>query len=208
MEKSRNRDVRGVACLGLAEYLAIKAEIAEKPWFDDKEQMKDPFARSSSRGSDPAYFRYVRESRPREACAESWRLLERAVEGLWRRGLLAGPERPRQRRATIGEIARRLMSHFPAKVGAPAPEIDGEDLDGKPMKLSDYRGKVVVLGFWESAAPPCMAMVRRERTLADRLKDRPFVLLGVNADEDRDRPRRRSGRRSSPGGRGRMGSRA
>jgi hypothetical protein len=33
-------------------------------------------------------------------------------------------------------------------VGKTAPEIDGEDLDGKKFKLSDYRGKVVVLDFW------------------------------------------------------------
>ena len=33
-------------------------------------------------------------------------------------------------------------------VGKPAPEITGVDLNGKPMKLSDFRGKVVVLDFW------------------------------------------------------------
>lgn len=33
-------------------------------------------------------------------------------------------------------------------VGMIAPEIEGEDLDGKPFKLSDYRGKVVLLDFW------------------------------------------------------------
>jgi predicted Zn finger-like uncharacterized protein len=33
-------------------------------------------------------------------------------------------------------------------VGDAAMEIDGEDIDGKPFKLSDYRGKVVVLDFW------------------------------------------------------------
>jgi cytochrome oxidase Cu insertion factor (SCO1/SenC/PrrC family) len=33
-------------------------------------------------------------------------------------------------------------------IGRPAPEIEGEDLDGKTFKLSDYRGKVVVLDFW------------------------------------------------------------
>jgi len=33
-------------------------------------------------------------------------------------------------------------------IGKTAPEITGEDIDGKPMKLSDYRGKVVVLDFW------------------------------------------------------------
>jgi hypothetical protein len=33
-------------------------------------------------------------------------------------------------------------------VGQPAPEIEAEDLDGKRFKLSDYRGKVVLLDFW------------------------------------------------------------
>jgi hypothetical protein len=33
-------------------------------------------------------------------------------------------------------------------IGKPAPEIVGVDLDGRPMKLSDYRGKVVLLSFW------------------------------------------------------------
>ncbi|HEV3342253.1 MAG TPA: redoxin domain-containing protein [Pirellulales bacterium] len=33
-------------------------------------------------------------------------------------------------------------------VGKVAPEIEGEDLDGQPFKLSDYRGKVVMLDFW------------------------------------------------------------
>ena len=34
------------------------------------------------------------------------------------------------------------------QVGMVAPDIEGKDLDGKPFKLSDYRGKVVVLDFW------------------------------------------------------------
>jgi len=33
-------------------------------------------------------------------------------------------------------------------IGKPAPEIEGEDLDGKPMRLGDYKGKVVLLDFW------------------------------------------------------------
>ncbi len=34
------------------------------------------------------------------------------------------------------------------QVGQPAPEIEAEDIDGQKFKLSDYRGKVVVLDFW------------------------------------------------------------
>jgi cytochrome oxidase Cu insertion factor (SCO1/SenC/PrrC family) len=36
------------------------------------------------------------------------------------------------------------------RVGLPAPDLDGEDFDGKRFKLSDYRGKVVVVCFWAS----------------------------------------------------------
>ncbi len=32
--------------------------------------------------------------------------------------------------------------------GKPAPEIAGEDIDGRPMKLSDFRGQAVLLDFW------------------------------------------------------------
>ena len=34
------------------------------------------------------------------------------------------------------------------RIGTAAPEISGEDIDGVPFKLSDYRGKVVLLDFW------------------------------------------------------------
>ena len=43
--------------------------------------------------------------------------------------------------------ARTSESHTVA-IGEPAPEIRGEDVEGVPFKLSDYRGKVVVLDFW------------------------------------------------------------
>jgi cytochrome oxidase Cu insertion factor (SCO1/SenC/PrrC family) len=33
-------------------------------------------------------------------------------------------------------------------IGQAAPEITGKDIDNKPMKLSEFRGKVVVLDFW------------------------------------------------------------
>lgn len=42
----------------------------------------------------------------------------------------------------------RSTSNKPSSAGKPAPEISGFDSDGKPFKLSDYRGKVVLLDFW------------------------------------------------------------
>jgi len=50
---------------------------------------------------------------------------------------------------TMGKIAEReLFAIRRLSVGRPAPEIVGEDIHGKQFKLSDYRGKVVMLTFW------------------------------------------------------------
>ena len=67
--------------------------------------------------------------------------------------------------------------------GKPAPEIDGLDLDGKPMRLSEHRGKVVLLNFWATTCFPCLKLVPHERDLVARMAGKPFVLLGVNGDD-------------------------
>ena len=46
---------------------------------------------------------------------------------------------------TLGEVAKQCRQLL---IGKDAPEIEGEDIDGKKLKLSEYRGKVVVLDFW------------------------------------------------------------
>ncbi|VTR91408.1 thiol-disulfide isomerase-like thioredoxin : Thiol-disulfide isomerase-like thioredoxin OS=Singulisphaera acidiphila (strain ATCC BAA-1392 / DSM 18658 / VKM B-2454 / MOB10) GN=Sinac_1102 PE=4 SV=1: AhpC-TSA [Gemmata massiliana] len=69
-------------------------------------------------------------------------------------------------------------------VGKKAPEIVGEDLDGKPMKLSDYRGKVVVLDFGVRRCSPCITFGRHLRKLIDQYAGRPFAGVGVNIDKD------------------------
>jgi AhpC/TSA family len=49
-------------------------------------------------------------------------------------------------RGTIGKTAQSELNEIRnLAVGKPAPEITGEDTDGKPFKLSDYKGKVVVV---------------------------------------------------------------
>jgi RNA polymerase sigma factor (sigma-70 family) len=87
------------------------------------------------------------------------------------------------RRKTLGEVAAAKLDEMHNLVaGRPAPEIDGVDLDGKPLKLSDYRGKVVALVFWATWCGPCMREIPHERELVERMKGRPFALLGVNVD--------------------------
>lgn len=76
---------------------------------------------------------------------------------------------------------RELSELYP---GAEVPEIIGVDLDEKPMKLSDYRGKVIVIMCWASWCPTCLTQAPRERILAKKFEGRPFVFLGLNGDRD------------------------
>ena len=72
----------------------------------------------------------------------------------------------------------------------PAPEIDGVDFDGKRLKLSDQHGKVVAVVFWASWCGPCRAMIPHERELVERFRGKPFVMVGVNNDDNHDAARK------------------
>jgi len=58
-------------------------------------------------------------------------------------------ELPHSRGGTLAKAAEAEMFEIEnLSVGKTAPEIEGEDIDGAPMKLSDYKGKVILLDFW------------------------------------------------------------
>jgi thiol-disulfide isomerase/thioredoxin len=89
------------------------------------------------------------------------------------------------RSGTVGEFAKsELFELRHLRYGQIAPEIEAEGVDGATFKLSDFRGKITVLVFWASWCGPCMRQVPHERKLVERLKGKPFALVGVNGDED------------------------
>ena len=71
------------------------------------------------------------------------------------------------------------MIHGPSR----APDFALTDAAGKTVRLSDYRGKVVLLNFWATWCEPCKAevpwFVDLQKTYTDDL-----VVLGVSFDED------------------------
>lgn len=67
-------------------------------------------------------------------------------------------------------------------LGKPAPPLALKDVKGSPVKLSDYRGKVVLLNFWYSACPPCRMETPDLVALYEVHKEHGLVVLGINTD--------------------------
>ena len=65
-----------------------------------------------------------------------------------------------------------------------APEFALKDEDGKTVKLSDYKGKVVLLNFWATWCGPCKIEIPWFMDFEQTYKDKNFAVLGVSLDED------------------------
>lgn len=71
-----------------------------------------------------------------------------------------------------------------------APDFKLLDLNGKEVKLSDYRGKVVYLDFWGTNCAPCVAQIPAANQLKERFKDRDVVFLYIAFDTSVDKLKR------------------
>src|SRR5438132_1938737 len=76
------------------------------------------------------------------------------------------------------------MAARPPLIGSPAPEIVLKDLQGRDVKLSDLRGKVVLVNFWATWCKPCKEEMPAMQASYDKLRDKGFVVLAVNELED------------------------
>jgi thiol-disulfide isomerase/thioredoxin len=67
--------------------------------------------------------------------------------------------------------------------GAVAPDLSVPDLSGKEARLSDLRGKVVILNFWASWCPPCREEMPSMVKLNNAMAGKQFQMLAVSIDE-------------------------
>ena len=65
-----------------------------------------------------------------------------------------------------------------------APELNSVDTDGKPVRLADLKGRVVVLDVWATWCGPCKVMLPVVEDLAKDLSGKPFKIAKVNVDEN------------------------
>jgi thiol-disulfide isomerase/thioredoxin/dienelactone hydrolase len=100
------------------------------------------------------------------------------------------PYRFRQIEQMLHDLARDQLKELQFRaVGRPAPELTGIDLEGRPIRLSEYRGRVVLLNFWGTWCVPCMKLIPHEVELTAKFQGRPFAVVGVNCDDDLEKAR-------------------
>ena len=90
----------------------------------------------------------------------------------------------------IAWTARHASALGPVSRGAPAPDFALPRVDGKPggIALSSFRGQVVVLEFWATWCPPCLAMLPTMHELAEEFGPRGVAFLGVDSDGPQTAP--------------------
>jgi hypothetical protein len=135
LERNPHREVQALACLGLAHFLSNRLQrldlIREQP--ELAREFADLFGKE--------YLAVLQRQDRTKTAREAEALFEQAAEKYGDVKVPGGGTVGKQAKAELFEI-RHLV------VGKEAPDIEGEDQDGKRFKLSDYRGKVVLLDFW------------------------------------------------------------
>lgn len=69
------------------------------------------------------------------------------------------------------------------RIGSMAPEIALPMFEGKSTRLSDYRGKVLLLEFWTTYCSPCIAMLPELKALYGKWNRSAFEIIGISLDE-------------------------
>ena len=72
----------------------------------------------------------------------------------------------------------------PVNERKPAPDFALKDINGQTVKLSEYRGKVVVLNYWATWCGPCKVEIPWFMDFQKTYKDRDFAVLGISMDDD------------------------
>lgn len=173
---SPHRLVRGQAGFALAEKQLTRIRTVTE-W-----RVKYPDWRTRWKWLEQTHNAYLVRTEIAPLAAESEKLLVHLV-----RDFADVPIDGRRNGTSVGQLANAHL-HEVRKlgIGQPAPELVSVDLAGKPVRLVDLRGRVVVLDVWATWCGPCAAKIPQHRNLMKKHSGKPFTLVSINADENRD----------------------
>ena len=80
--------------------------------------------------------------------------------------------------------AGQSLAPIPGNI--PAPDFELQDTEGNTHRLSDYRGKPVIINFWTTWFPPCREEIPSMNRAWHQLERPGVVMLGINMGEDED----------------------
>ena len=78
------------------------------------------------------------------------------------------------------------MEAEPPSIGDIAPDFTSKDVNGNTVKLSDYKGKVILIEFWATWCPPCRELTPVLNKIYEKYKDKGFVILALTPEENID----------------------
>jgi hypothetical protein len=136
LDKNPNAGVKAAACLALATNFQSRASLAKR--FKTQPAMAKAYEGMLGKEGVEEIEKKGEEGLKKDAV----KYLERVVKDF--------PDAKDEKGNPLGKEAKNKIDGIlhPVEVGKAAPEIAGEDTDGKAFKLSDYKGKVVLLDFW------------------------------------------------------------
>jgi peroxiredoxin len=86
----------------------------------------------------------------------------------------------------LAAVVQAEQTLMPVPGRPAAPDFELQDTEGQRHRLSDYRGRPVLINFWATWCPPCREEIPSMNRAWEKIRDEDIVMLAINVGEDED----------------------